>query len=98
MIQRSSPTTRLLEVSAIVVDLDFGPTSKVIVLYDQEQLSGPSQRYTIPVYVSQDTLDHSEAFVQVYIGQKRDTTICCVYFPILQQERKSICGCAEQCR
>ena len=63
----------------------------MIVLCDQKELSGPSQHCTILIYVCYDSPDDSGVIAQLYIDQKRDTTICCVYFPILQHALL-VCG------
>ena len=47
------------------IDLGIGPTFKVIVLRDQNELSGPSQHCTIPIYVSHDSPDDSGAIAQL---------------------------------
>ena len=69
----------------------FRPTCKVAVLHDQEELGEPSQHCSIPIRMSHDSPDDSGAIGQPYIGQKRDTTICCLFFCILKQALV-ICG------
>ena len=74
------------ELFALVVDiahrssLSLGPTFEVIVRRHQKELSGPSQHCIIAICMSYDSHDDSQAIAQLYIGQKRDTTICCVFF------------------
>ena len=77
-----------------LVMVQLSPTFKVVVLRDHEELSGLSQHCTIRICMSHDCPGDSGAFAQLYIDQRPDTTICCVYFAEMKQGRKSFCGCA----
>ena len=64
----------------------------MIVLRDQEELSGPLQHCTNRIYVSHGSPDDSGAIAQLFIGQNRDATICCLFFPFCNRPYILVCG------